>query len=414
MYAFSGADSARTHAFSSFHLTRRKLLAFVSAATIATAMVAQSSNALADGNYFMAPDKDGVQEKTDDLEKAAASWRTPEFLKDHALAGMKAEYAYARGIAGKGVKVGAVDSGILDFHPQLLDQFSALTVSGTYGLDGFRYEGKEASIGTWKAGEKFSIPGIYDPLINDSHGTAVAGEIVAKRDGQGMHGVAFDAHLLVANSGGTDSTLHGPTVDYNYFKEAYGILARNGARAINSSWGQQYSLSGDYGTTAGLARLYGTYGGKKTYLDAATEVSQRYGTIQVWANGNESRNNPGPSASLPYFRPEIEQYWIGATGITKDGASIFDRCGVAKYWCMAGPTSEIYTTSVGRGGGKYDYGHGSTDLVKDPPVAEHYSGYGGTSASAPHITASLALVMARYPYMTNTQARMCFLPPPHI
>ncbi len=96
---------------------------------------------------------------------------------------------------------------------------------------------------------------------------------------------------------------------------------------------------------------------------------------------------------------------LRATGITKDGASIFDRCGVAKYWCMAGPTSEIYTTSVGRGGGKYDYGHGSTDLVKDPPVAEHYSGYGGTSASAPHITASLALVMARYPYMTNTQAR---------
>ena len=73
MYAFSGADSARTRVFSSFHLTRRELLAFVSAATIAMAMVAQSSNALADGNYFMAPDKDGVQEKTDDLEKAAAS-----------------------------------------------------------------------------------------------------------------------------------------------------------------------------------------------------------------------------------------------------------------------------------------------------------------------------------------------------
>jgi subtilase-type serine protease len=396
MYAYSGADSVHSPLSPSFQHARRKLLAFVSATALAMAMTAAPALSQEAGKYFNA---DGT--KTDELEKAAASWRTPEFLKDHALAGVKAEYAYAFGFTGKGVTIGEVDSGVLAFHPQLQGKFTSYSVVGTYGADGWRYESGNRNR-TWKAGDKFAISGDYDPLINDSHGTAAAGEMVARRDGLEMHGIAFDAHLLSANTGGTDGSIFGPNIDYSYMKEAYGVLARNGARAINSSWGQEYSKAGDYGTIEGLTKLYNTFAGKKTFLDAAFEASKEHDVIQVWANGNEGRNNPRAVVAMPYFRPEVEPYWIGVTGVDKDGRSHYDRCGVTKYWCMAGPTLKIHSTSVSRNGNEYDFGHGKPD---DKIEAGYVSWYNGTSAAAPNVTASLALVMARYPYLTSSQAR---------
>jgi subtilase-type serine protease len=41
----------------------------------------------------------------------------PEFQADHSKAQIKAEYAYARGITGKGVSVGVLDTGINPTHP---------------------------------------------------------------------------------------------------------------------------------------------------------------------------------------------------------------------------------------------------------------------------------------------------------
>ena len=172
MYAFPRANSVHSPLLPSFHRARRTLLAFASAAAIAIATM--PSGALADGKYFMA---DGS--KTNDFEEAATSWRTPEFLKDHALAGVKAEYAYALGFTGKSVVLGEVDSGVLAFHPQLSGKVTSLTVTGIYGAYGWRYESGNRNR-TWKAGDKFSIAGDYDVLINDSHGTAAAGEMVAR------------------------------------------------------------------------------------------------------------------------------------------------------------------------------------------------------------------------------------------
>jgi outer membrane autotransporter protein len=372
---------------------------FLSACSVAYGQNAQ-------GKYFNA---DGS--RTNDLEAAAKTWRTPEFLQNHALADVKAEYAYARGFTGKGIKIGMVDSGVFADHPQLQGQFTPLTVTGIYGLDGAQLDqyGK-----TWKKGDAFSVSGNYDPLSNDSHGTSAAGEMVAKRNATGdaakdrMHGIAFDAHLYSANSGGTDGTVYGPNVDYAYFKEAYGVLARNGARVINSSWGQESPTAGDYGTLQGITRLYGTFSGKKTFLDAAAEVSQQYGTIQAWANGNEGRDNPRAVSSLPYFRPEIEKYWIAVTGVTKDDATIYDRCGITKYWCMAGPTKDIATTSVGQTGGDDEADHGGHtpgDVAKNPLKPAYRSTYNGTSAAAPNVTAALALVTQRFSYLENDAAR---------
>jgi subtilase-type serine protease len=316
----------------------------------------------------------------------AASWRTPEYLADFGLASMNADQAYARGITGRGVVVGSVDSGFLATHPEFAGRVTALTNTGTFRADGYRYEtaaGVRSSF--FKAGDAYSVPGTWIQGVNDDHGTHVDGTIVANRDGVGMHGVAFGATLLATNTNGTDSSIYGTNQDYNYFKSAYGNLVAQGARAINSSWGSPPPPE-NYNTLAGLFSAYAKFPRQLDWLDAAAEAG-RAGTIMVFAAGNAGVNNPTVRAALPYFEPDLEKNWIAASGLTATDASAFNRCGVAKYWCLAAPGRNVYSTVT------------STTGV---------AGYGlksGTSMSAPHVTGALALVMERFAYMTNEQTR---------
>lgn len=317
----------------------------------------------------------------------AASWRTPEYLGDWGLTSMRADQAYARGITGRGVVVGSVDSGFLATHPEFAGQVTPLTVQGTYLANGYRYEtaaGVRSDL--FAAGSAFSVPGTWIRGVNDDHGTHVDGTIVARRDGTGMHGVAFGASLLATNTNATDSSIYGANQDYAYFKAAYGNLAAAGARAINSSWGSP-PPSENYNTLAGVAAGYAKFQGRLDWLDAVAETTRQYGTIMVFAAGNAGVNNPTVRAALPYFEPDLESRWIAASGLTIDDGTAFNRCGLAKYWCIAAP------------------GRGILSTVTSTTGVAGYGSKSGTSMSAPHVTGALALVMERYPYMTNEQAR---------
>ncbi|KEZ71442.1 membrane protein, partial [Pseudomonas syringae pv. syringae FF5] len=65
----------------------------------------------------------------------------------------------------------------------------------------------------------------------------------------------------------------------------------------------------------------------------------------------------------------------------------YNQCGLSKYWCITMPGRLVNSTVPGGG-----YG------IKS-----------GTSMSAPHATGALALVMERFPYMTNEQALQVLL-----
>ncbi|SFE56517.1 subtilase-type serine protease [Methylobacterium sp. yr596] len=317
----------------------------------------------------------------------AASWRTPEYLGDWGLTSMRADQAYARGVTGRGVVVGSVDSGFLATHPEFAGQVTSLTVQGNYLADGYRYEtaaGVRSDL--FAAGSAFSVPGTWIRGVNDDHGTHVDGTIVARRDGTGMHGVAFGATLLATNTNATDSAIYGANQDYAYFKAAYGNLAAAGARVINSSWGSP-PPSENYNTLAGVAAGYAKFQGRLDWLDAVAETTRQYGTIMVFAAGNAGVNNPTVRAALPYFEPDLESRWIAASGLTIDDGTAFNRCGLAKYWCIAAP------------------GRGILSTVTSTAGVAGYGSKSGTSMSAPHVTGALALVMERFPYMTNEQAR---------
>jgi subtilase-type serine protease len=309
-----------------------------------------------------------------------ASWRTGEFNAEWGLGAMKAEYAYAAGYTGKNSIVGILDSGFYDKHPGLpASRFLPVTASGVSGVLNSN---------------------------NNYHGTMVSGTIGAARDGKDMHGVAFDATLYEGNTNATDGFLFGtsdpkfPTSDAKYFSAVYDALAAKGVRIISNSWGSQPKTGTsieDYTSKDTIVAAYWQHekfrkdnNGQGTWLDAAAKVSKN-GVINNFSAGNTGYANASLRGSYPYFHPELEGSWMTTTGYDQSQGQIYNRCGIAKYWCVAAPTGTLSTSYSG-----------------GPPKASSptagYENFTGTSAAAPHASAALALIMERYPYMTNEQA----------
>ncbi|UVL11381.1 autotransporter domain-containing protein [Pseudomonas rhodesiae] len=297
-----------------------------------------------------------------------ASWRSAEYLSDWGLDRLHANEAYAAGIDGSGVKIGALDSGYDANHPEAdKARFHPVTATGTY-VDG----------------TPFNTTGALNPN-NDSHGTHVTGTLGAARDGVGMHGVAYNAQIYVGNTNANDSFLFGPTPDPKYFKAVYSALVDSGVRAINNSWGSQ-PKDVSYQTLGDLQAAYAQHYNRSTWLDAAADVAKA-GVINVFSAGNSGYANASVRSALPYFQPELEGHWLAVSGLDKANNQKYNKCGIAKYWCISTPGALINSTIP-------DGGYG----VKS-----------GTSMSAPHATGALALVMQRYPYMTNEQALQVLL-----
>jgi subtilase-type serine protease len=62
----------------------------------------------------------------------AASWRSDEFNADWGLGAMGADYAYARGLTGKGVRLALFDSGSALAHPEFAGRnTSSITIGPT-------------------------------------------------------------------------------------------------------------------------------------------------------------------------------------------------------------------------------------------------------------------------------------------
>jgi autotransporter-associated beta strand protein len=363
-----------------------------------------------------------------------ASWRTPEFNRDTGLVSIGAEFAYAAGYAGAGMNIGIVDSGFFAGHVR--EHGSLDTDYAT----GDRYFSVKA-----QGGETALTPGFYDPAFNDSHGTHVSGTVAASRDGVGetqpdgpdanMHGVAFNSNVYLGNTHKTDGVFYGllppnattaQTPDNAYLANVY--RAVNSAktanhrpiRLITSSWGSQSTVE-NYNTlepAPGSPDSFGLNaawrflstpdgvadpnGRTEHWLNGAIQVA-RTGTILQFTAGNSGYANPTPRGAAPYYLPDLEGRWYTTSGINPtvgstfnaDGSVLvpgqqeFNQCGVAKWSCVTAPSRSINSTWV--------------ELVDGVPQPR-YKAASGTSMAGPHSAAALALIMQRFPYLTNQQA----------
>ena len=359
---------------------------------------------------------------TMDVDAAVASWETDEYMANWGLVAQKASSAYALGYYGQGVKVGQMDSGILKGHVELSgDRWHVVSASGEYTHDGERYPqyaypDADADTGAYKAGDKFSVDGYYDPEINDGHGTGCAGVYAGNRDGQGMHGVAWGSEFYSANSGGTDDSNYGPFPDYGFFKAGYDALVNAGVKIINNSWGTNlkqvnedneivdyYHSGPELTTVQDIEYEYfmfkRNYNEGPSFVDAAWDAIKDKDVIQAFSAGNNDRATPYHRGLYPYFNPEAEDQWLVVSGLrqvssTDDPYNFkleenFNEAGFAKYWTLSAPGQNGRTSNVSG--------------------TEAYGGYSGTSMATPFVSGAFAVLASRYTDMSAVQVRQVLL-----
>ena len=175
----------------------------------------------------------------------------------------------------------------------------------------------------------------------------------------------------------------------------YGALARSGVRIISNSWGSQ-PPSEKYDTLANVIDAYRQHeevrakSGAGSWLDAAAKAS-RGGVVNNFSAGNSGYGNASMRGAYPYFHPELEGNWLTTTGYSQTVGQVYNQCGIAKWWCVMAPTG-VESPSF--------------DGNAPNPSSASYQTFNGTSAAAPHASAALALIMERFPYMSNEQALM--------
>ena len=372
------------------------------------------------------------------------SWRTDEFEADWGMAAIGAQYAYARGLSGSGISIGQFDTGVDLTHSEFAGRNHVslhLVDPGCTRDDRGARLVFDAGLGGCMSthGDEYStdVSWVF-PYEGDSyayaqygsHGTHVAGTMVASRDGEGMHGVAFGSQLITArffsdtayawiqNEDGTyenfafASTPGGGNTEG--VRQIYEQLRQHDVRALNIE--VQYATTPD--TT--VDDLRGHYDGDREYWDAIADGAIESGIINVVAAGNYT-SIPNLYPGLPVFRPDAEQYYLAVGSLTLGDDGSYDisgysnRCAYAMDWCVMAPGEAVFSSVIDQGT-PYWGTMGGSGTEDDPYWFEYdegldltpihgYADFSGTSMAAPHAIGALALLFERFPYLSGTQVR---------
>ena len=282
-------------------------------------------------------------------------YKTTEYNTQAGLALVNAANLYAYGGTGSGIKVAVLDSGILASHSKFSDRISSGGYDYVTSTDGVTTDG-------------------------NGHGTHVSGIIAAKKDGTGMHGVAYEATIVpfkITNSSGAVITTDAQTAD------AFSLATASGARILNNSWGSSTAI-----TAISKASLDASI----PLALAQAQTSVNAGAVFVWAASNDGRAQPSYQAGLPYYYPDLKAGWLAVMAVDLTGAepAYSNRCGVAATWCLAAPGGSDTEST----GGVYStYNDGS------------YKRLSGTSMAAPHVSGALAALKSRFPNLSYHQIR---------
>ena len=307
--------------------------------------------------------------------QAFDSWRgstcsgdfcTTEFKKMNGLAQIGADLAYETlaqyGISpGQGVTVAVVDSGSLLTHQELAPQIDT----------SLQYQ--PTNIG----GHAFNE-------YTGDHGTHVAGTILGAKDGNEMHGVAYDAKLLSVSINLINSCT-------NCLSSAQGweaVSNIDSVKILNNSWGN-----------SDFIWLHKDKENDKSYLEqhystlyAAAKKLVAADKLVITAAGNDYfLTQTVSSGGLPYFDSSLKNNFINVVAYnplsspsnTNFVASFSNLAFFAPDYSISAPGMSIYSS------------------IKTSDSS--YSNMQGTSMATPHVAGAAAVVSSAFPFMGGKQ-----------
>ena len=327
--------------------------------------------------------------------------------------------------AGRGVRVGIMDTGVDASHPDIALNFNA-ALSRNFTIDDPSVDGACAEDPDGSC---------LDPADVDEngHGTHVAGTIAAPVNGVGIVGVAPQAEIVNLRAGQDSGYFFlQPTVD------ALTYAGRNGIDVVNMSF---YIDPWLYNCANNPADSPQAQQEQRTIIAAtnrALRFAKAHGVTLVAAAGNENTdlNNPTVDASSPDYPPGVAYERTvdnscltmptegdGVIAVSSIGPSFLkadysnwgtqeitvaapggyyrDFFGTDRY---ASPTNLILAPmpkSVGIAEGSIDPGTGKSTtpfVVADcaSGTCSYYQYLQGTSMAAPHATGVVALIVGRW------------------
>jgi subtilisin family serine protease len=271
-------------------------------AIIASAGVAVGASSLGGGgsNSGGAPAIPVVVYNTNYSANQSGYYATDEYNAQYGLNQINAAEAYASlndqglEVAGAGVSIGIVDSGVQSSHSEISVNFDS--------VNSYNY-----------------IDSNTDVTDENGHGTHVSSIAAGAKNGSGMHGVAYNATIISAKAFGAEGT----GADSDIANAISGVVT-DGAKVINMSFGSAVASSA-----------------KLTALKEAVAAD----VVLVAATGNDAYAEPGYPAAYAY---DVDdgiagfEIAVGAVDSSSTIASFSNQCGLAKDYCLVAPGVNIY------------------------------------------------------------------------
>ena len=127
------------------------------------------------------------------------------------------------------------------------------------------------------------------------------------------------------------------------------------------------------------------------FADAQKVVDR--GGIIIMSTGNQGKSDASLESYMPSTKKELEKGFLAVTGMNADTTGLHaeaNACGKAARWCLAA-----------------DYINGPVGIELNGTDGLYY--FNGTSGSAPQVTAAVAQVWSKYPWMSAAQVRQVVL-----
>ena len=263
-----------------------------------------------------------------------AVFESTEYRQSGALEPIDASTLYAAGGTGTGVTVGIIDTGIDTSHPEFTGAIHPASVDLVRG----------GALGD-----------------GSGHGTAVAGLLGARRNGSAIHGMAFDADLLVVRADAPGSCPQGCLFNQSTLAAATDHAVANGARVLNFSLGEATSLANSFRQSLGAA--------------AAAD------RVLVFAAGNGGGASPQqPALFATSGAARGTGIIVGAVDDSSVIADFSNRAGSAADVFIVAPGESLRTTALGGGTAVVSGTSTATPLVSGAAAA--------LISAAPHLSAA--------------------------